>query len=96
MKNIVDKIDNYINEGKLLNDLDEDVMSNEYSNISSGLKKLQIRLSKANTPKKYTEAFELIQDLVNKFPLKAKIIWQIVASEYQTRFGAISEPTETE
>jgi len=61
----------------------------EYNNLSTGLRRIQFRLEKANTPQKYVDAFEVIQQLVTRFPLKSKIIWQTVASVYQIRFGAV-------
>jgi hypothetical protein len=60
----------------------------EYNNISTGLRRIQFRLEKANTPQKYVDAFEVIQQLITRFPLKAKIIWQAVANMYQIRFGS--------
>lgn len=65
----------------------------EYNNISTGLRRIQFRLEKANTPQKYVDAFEVIQQLITRFPLKAKIIWQTVANMYQIRFGAATAPT---
>lgn len=65
----------------------------EYNNISTGLRRIQFRLEKANTPQKYVDAFEVIQQLVTRFPLKAKVIWQTVANMYQIRFGSVSAPT---
>lgn len=64
----------------------------EYNNISTGLRRIQFRLEKANTPQKYVDAFEVIQQLITRFPLKAKIIWQAVANMYQIRFGAAQAP----
>jgi hypothetical protein len=65
----------------------------EYNNISTGLRRIQFRLEKANTPQKYVDAFEVIQQLMTRFPLKAKVIWQTVANMYQIRFGSASAPT---
>jgi hypothetical protein len=63
------------------------IKPNEYNSLSTGLKRIEFRLLKANTPQKYVDAFEVIQQLINRFPLKSKIIWQSVASLYTARFG---------
>lgn len=68
----------------------------EYNNISTGLRRIQFRLEKANTPQKYVDAFEVIQQLITRFPLKSKIIWQTVANMYQIRFGSANTTTEGE
>lgn len=65
----------------------------EYNNLSTGLRRIQFRLEKANTPQKYVDAFEVIQQLITRFPLKSKVIWQTVASVYGIRFGNASVPT---
>ena len=59
----------------------------EYNNLSTGLRRIQFRLEKANTPQKYVDAFEVVRQLINKFPLKSKVIWQTVADSYSIRFG---------
>lgn len=72
---------------------DVGIKPGEYNNISTGIRRIQFRLEKANTPQKYVDAFEVIQQLITRFPLKAKIIWQTVANMYQIRFGSASAPT---
>lgn len=57
----------------------------EYSNIMQGLKRLEYRISKANTPVKLMDAIKLAKILVEQWPLKAKIIWGTVASSYKLR-----------
>lgn len=64
----------------------------EYNNLSTGLRRIEFRLQKANTPQKYVDAFEVIQQLITRFPLKSKIIWGLVSSIYNIRFGASSTP----
>jgi hypothetical protein len=51
----------------------------EYTNISTGLKRLEYRLSKANTPIKLLDCFHLIKHLVDNWPLKSKVIWEVVS-----------------
>lgn len=67
----------------------------EYNNLSTGLRRIQFRLEKANTPQKYVDAFSVINQLLEKFPLKAKVIWQTVANSYSIRFGQAVAPTST-
>lgn len=74
---------------------DMGIKPGEYNNLSTGLKRIQFRLEKANTPQKYVDAFEVITQLINKFPLKSKVIWQTVAQIYQIRFGSAGSPTST-
>lgn len=66
----------------------------EYTNISNGLRRISFRFDKANTPQKYVDAFDVVQQLVQRFPLKSKIIWQAVANAYQIRFGSTGAPSE--
>jgi hypothetical protein len=51
----------------------------EYSNISQGLKRLEYRLSRANTPAKLLDCFHLIKHLIDNWPLKSKVVWEVVA-----------------
>lgn len=64
------------------------IKAGEYSNLSTGLRRIQFRLERANTPQKYVDAFETINRLIEKFPLKSKVIWQTVAQAYTIRFGS--------
>ncbi len=84
----VHDIDDAINEG-MLDPSDTGIKPGEYNNLSTGIRRIQFRLEKANTPQKYVDAFEVIQQLVSRFPLKSKVIWQTVASMYQIRFGSV-------
>ena len=64
------------------------IKAGEYNNISTGLRRIQFRFERANTPQKYVDAFETVNRLVEKFPLKSKIIWQTVSQAYTIRFGS--------
>ena len=77
----------------MLEPSDTGIKSGEYANLSTGLRRIEFRLQKANTPQKYVDAFEVIQQLITRFPLKSKIIWQTVASLYQIRFGSAGTPS---
>ncbi len=93
-KTVADKIDKFLlGEDKIdeltLSPSETGIKAGEYNNISTGLKRVMFRLEKANTPQKYVDAFEVIQQLVAKFPLKSKVIWQTVANAYEIRFGSI-------
>jgi len=57
--------------------------------FSTGLRRINLLFMKANTPRKYAIAFEVANDMVQKFPLKAKIVLAAVADAYKTRFGAV-------
>ena len=102
-KTVTERIDKYligdngsndqINEA-MLEPSEMGIKPNEYNNISTGLKRIQFRLQKANTPQKYVDAFSVIQQLVDRFPLKSKIIWQAVADAYNLRFGGTNTPAE--
>lgn len=103
-KNITDKIDQFLIGEKeeveketldemMLEPSDTGIKSGEYANLSTGLRRIEFRLQKANTPQKYVDAFEVIQQLITRFPLKSKIIWQTVASLYQIRFGSAGTPS---
>lgn len=104
-KSITEKIDKFLvgeNESIREEKLDESILEpsevgikpGEYNNIATGLRRISFRLQKANTPQKYVDAFEVVQQLVARFPLKAKVVWQAVASEYNIRFGSASAPSE--
>lgn len=60
----------------------------EISSLVTGLKRIEYRLSKANTPQRFQDVFNMISTLVNNFPLKTKIIWKTVADAYPIRYGA--------
>jgi len=92
---IIDKIDNYLNEMDAAGD-DTTIQPAEYSSLVTGIKRIQYRFNKATTPKKYADCFELVSKLANKFPLKSKIIWGVVADAYTTRFGSTVEAVPTE
>ena len=65
----------------------------EYSNIMQGLKRLEYRISKANTPVKLMDAIKLAKILVEQWPLKAKIIWGTVASSHKLLMDAKNNNT---
>jgi hypothetical protein len=92
---ILEKIDNYLNEQEAGSD-DSTLMPGEYSSLVTGLKRIQYRFNKATTPKKYRDCFELVSKLVDKFPLKSKIIWGTVADAYKARFGESVESVPVE
>lgn len=91
------RIDMYLKESKLLDDnkVDEDFnIANDPSisnldsmSLTTGLRRIQIHFAKANTPRKYAIAFEIANEMVQRFPLKAKIILQTVVDAYKARFG---------
>jgi hypothetical protein len=103
-KNTTEIIDTYLNEDKKINESilmpnETNIKPGEYNSLSAGLKRIQYRLEKANTPQKYVDAFSVVQQLMERFPLKSKVIWQTVASMYQIRFTTINvsgEITEQE
>ena len=66
----------------------------EVSSLTTGLKRIEYRLSKANTPQRFQDIFTMISTLVNNFPLKSKIIWKTIADAYPLRYGAdMTQPT---
>ncbi len=91
------KIDLYLKESKLLDDnkIDEDfditndptISSLDSMSLTTGLRRIQIHFAKANTPRKYAIAFEIANEMVQRFPLKAKVILQTVVDVYKARFG---------
>lgn len=87
--NSIDKIDAYLKEDF---DISGDAMLGNIDamSFSTGLRRINILFMKANTPRKYAIAFEVANDMVQKFPLKAKIVLAAVAQAYQQRFGAIA------
>lgn len=97
MEKVVDKSFNNIIEKYLdvsnekLDNIDEEIMNTETSSISTGLRRINYRFSRATTPKKYMEAFEMVSSLVSEFPLRGKLIWEAVASTYIKRFGNPSD-----
>ena len=88
-----EKEDESVNES-YLEPNEAGIKPGEYNNISTGLRRIAFRLEKANTPQKYVDAFDVIQQLVQRFPLKTKVIWQAVANAYQIRFGSTGAPSE--
>jgi hypothetical protein len=66
--------------------------SDDVTSLSTGLRRIQYKFIKANTPAKYTEVFGMVASLVANFPLKSKIIWKAVIDAYGMRFGS---PTAT-
>jgi hypothetical protein len=91
---IIDKIDSYLNEMEGDTE-DSTIQPAEFSSLVTGLKRIQYRFNKATTPKKYKDCFELVSKLVEKFPLKSKIIWGTVADAYKARFGEVSVTMDT-
>ena len=89
--NSIDKIDAYLKEDF---DISGDAMlaNVDAMSFSTGLRRINLLFMKANTPRKYAIAFEVANDMVQKFPLKAKIVLAAVADAYKTRFGAIVTP----
>lgn len=85
--NSIDKIDAYLKEDI---DISGDPMLGNIDSMSfpTGIKRINILLMKANTPRKYAIAFEIANDLIQKFPLKSKIVWSTIADTYKSRFGA--------
>jgi hypothetical protein len=57
----------------------------EYSNISQGLKRLEYRISKANTPTKLLDCLKLAKHLIDNWPLKSKMVWGVVSSSFKLR-----------
>jgi hypothetical protein len=94
--NVTDKIENYLNEVEAGGGDDSTIQPGEFGSLVTGIKRIQFRFNKATTPKKYADCFELVSKLVNKFPLKSKIIWGVVADAYTARFGASVEAVPTE
>ncbi len=76
-------------ERKRLDEMDLSATSTlkpaEYSSITQGLKRLDYRLQKANTPVKIMDCIKLAKFLVDKWPLKSKIVWQTVSSGWDKR-----------
>lgn len=94
MSRIEDKIEKYLKEDFSASasapslstggyDISKDVAS-----LSTGLKRLAMYLQRANTPRKFAIAFEIASDLVNKFPMKSKLVWKAVADAWQGRYAA--------
>jgi hypothetical protein len=71
---------------------ESNIQPGEFSSLVTGVKRIQYRFNKATTPKKYADCFDLVNKLVQKFPLKSKIIWGAVADAYTARFGAPEAP----
>lgn len=88
------KIDEYLNEEFAI---DQDAIATAVSSLSTGMRRVQYKLQKANTPQKYTEAFNMVSALVANFPLKSKIIWKMVADEFHARsFGGVEAGAPSE
>lgn len=90
MTDIGKKLDKYLTE------LDAGGGPNDaaLSSIATGLRRIQYKLERANTPQKYVEVFEMISALVASFPLKSKIIWGAVATAYTDRWGSAVGPVD--
>jgi len=58
------------------------------ASLTTGMRRIQYKFERANTPQKYQEAFDMLSSLVTNFPLKSKIIWKAVADAYTSRFGS--------
>ena len=65
----------------------DDGGGDDVSSLSTGLRRINYKLMKANTPPKYTEVFGMVASLVAAFPLKSKIIWKAVADAFPARFA---------
>jgi len=96
-KTITDRINKFLIEDEdehipvnesMLEPNNAQIKPGEYANLSTGLRRIQFRLERANTPQKYVDAFEVINQLIHTFPLKSKAIWQAVSSAYDIRFGS--------
>ena len=89
---IIKRIDEYLVEDRVdevtIEPNDATIKPGEYANLSTGIRRIQFRLEKANTPQKYVDAFEIVTQLIKRFPLKSKIIWQAVSQAYEARFGS--------
>lgn len=86
------KLDLYLKESEEIKEAfditaDPALVNTDALSFTAGLKKIQILLSKANTPRKYAITFQIINDMVQKFPLKAKFILDAVVNAYKNRFG---------
>ncbi len=87
------KIDKYLSEEFTI---DQEAIATAVSSLSTGMRRVQYKLQKANTPQKFIEAFNMVSALVVNFPLKSKIIWSMVADEYKSRFGSAMPVPEGE
>ena len=90
---ITKKIDGYLREFVSELDQEDDVSGikpTELSSLDTGIRRIQYRLGKANTPQKYKDAFNMIHQLAQKFPMRQKmeIIMRTIADTYDARFGA--------
>ena len=74
-----------------LTDLGGYDVGKDAASLSTGLKRLGFYFKRANTPRKFQIAFTLAADLVDKFPMKAKLVWSAVADAHSTRFEAPPE-----
>ena len=85
----------YLSESHLLYDpdnIDETLNINyddtrDVASLSTGLRRIDIFMARATTPKKYVILARMAADLVEKFPMKAKMILGRVASAYGERFA---------
>jgi hypothetical protein len=80
------KIDMYLKEDFDISN-DPTLGNIDAMSFSTGLRRVNLLLLKANTPRKYAIAFEIANDMVQKFPLKSKLIIQAIVDAYNQRFG---------
>ncbi len=94
-KQLLESIDNFIGDviDESMLEPGAGIKDSEYNNFSTGLKRIQFRLAKANTAQKYVDAFSVVQQLIERFPLKSALVWKTVTDSYQIRFasGAASD-----
>lgn len=94
MENITEKIDGYLREfNSQLEEPEEEITGikpNELASLNGGIKRIQYRLNMAKTPQKYKDAFGLVVQLAEKYPMKQKLaaIMDTVADSYVARFGS--------
>jgi hypothetical protein len=93
MKELDKKINKILNEAELLKTEEMDLPSVKATDISSyttGLRRIALYASRANTPMKYAMLFQLVADLSKQFPNNQRqiMIWKAVADGFQSRFGS--------
>jgi hypothetical protein len=103
MKDEVTRVDEtikkYLSESHLLQDPDciDEVLNINYddtrdvASLSTGLRRIDVFMARATTPKKYVILARMVADLIEKFPMKAKMILGRVASAYGERFTPTTE-----
>lgn len=80
------KIDMYLKEDFDISN-DPALGNIDAMSFSTGLRRVNLLFLKANTPRKYAIAFEIANDMVQKFPLKSKLVLQAIVDSYNQRFG---------